>query len=90
MAGPAVSHCRGDGCSGPNQELVVRINGIDSGLMSLDLEAVLGRSHDFSEEGVAEGIPDSIMFPKCDSVEHLRQVRPELKVYLRVKGEVAL
>ena len=60
----------------PHQELIIRINGIDSGLMELDLEAVFGnRSHDPSNEvNGLSNIPDSIMLPKCDNVEHLRQV----------------
>lgn len=73
MAGAAVARSRESGC-GLHQELVVRVNGVDSGLMGLDLEAVLGRSHDSRTEGGVSGIPDSIMLPKCDSTEHLRQV----------------
>ena len=57
----------------------MRVNGVESGLMGSDLEAVLGRSRDGGgaedgEGGVASRIPDSIMLPKCDSVEHLRVV----------------
>ena len=66
---------RESGRGGPHQELVVRVNGVDSGLMSLDLKAVLGQSHDSGSNVGACRIPDSIMLPKCDSVEHLREVR---------------
>ena len=52
-----------------HQELVVRVNGVESGMMGQDLEAVVGGYSDVDGE-----IPDSIMLPKCDSVEHLRQV----------------
>ena len=74
LAGDAVATSRASG-RGPHQELVVRVNGVDSGLLGSDLEAVLGRSRDSEEEGVVSSkIPDSIMLPKCDSVEHLRLV----------------
>lgn len=53
---------------------MVRVNGVESGLLGEDLEAVFGRSCGSSKEGGANGIPDSIMLPKCDNIEHLRQV----------------
>ena len=65
-----MAHSRASG-SGPHQELVVRINGVESGMMELDLEVVVGG---FAEVDGGE-LPDSILLPKCDSVEHLRQVR---------------
>lgn len=78
LAGSAVANSRKSG-RGAHQELVVRVNGVESGLMDLDLGAVLGRSHESTGEGeeVGGGVPDSIMLPKCDSVEHLRQVSQE-------------
>lgn len=55
----------------------MRVNGVESGLMGADLEAVLGGSCDSSlAGGGVGGIPDSIMLPKCDSVEHLHLVKP--------------
>ena len=51
---------------------MVRVNGVDSGMMAQDLAAVLGGSG--QEVGVPSSRPDAIMLPKCDSVEHLRQV----------------
>ncbi len=64
-----MAHSRATGY-GPHQELVVRINGMESGMMQEDLEVVVGGYSDVDGE-----VPDSILLPKCDSVEHLRQVR---------------
>ena len=67
-----MANVRWSGCA-LHQELCVRVNGVDSGLMGLDIEAVFGgRSCDLGEE--PSRIPDSIMLPKCDSIEHLREV----------------
>lgn len=56
------------------------MNGVDSGLMDSDLEALLGGSHDPGDgshdpDDGPSRIPDSIMLPKCDRIEHLREVR---------------
>ena len=47
----------------------MRINGVGSGLMNLDLREVF-RSCD--SHGVS---PDAIMLPKVESVEHVAEVR---------------
>lgn len=60
------------GCAS-HQELCIRVNGVDSGLMGSDLEVVFGGgARQLGEE--PSRIPDSIMLPKCDSIEHLREV----------------
>ncbi len=65
----AVSGYRVSGC-GRHQEVVVRVNGVDSGMLQEDLSATLGNSG----SGLQGSVPDSLMLPKCESVEHLRQV----------------
>ena len=50
---------------GVKSEYVIRVNGVESGLMSADLRAVF-------EAGPRE--PDALMIPKCESIEHLQQV----------------
>ena len=59
--------CRGDSFSA-HSEHVVRVNGVESGLLNLDLSGVF-RSCDF--HGVS---PDAIMLPKADTVEHIAEV----------------
>ena len=49
-----------------SSECVVRINGITSGLLSLDLTAVFMNS--------TENQLDTLMLPKCENIEHLKQV----------------
>ena len=49
------------------------MNGVDSGMLEEDLHVVL-RGCGQQEEGGVSAWPDSIMLPKCESVEHLRQV----------------
>ena len=66
----ALSHYRANGCS---SELVVRVNGVESGMMVHDLDTVLSGSGQ-EGGGVVNRRPDAIMLPKCDSVEHLQQV----------------
>ena len=48
-------------------EKVVRINGIDANMLSEDLNSLFGNVHD---------VPmfDALMLPKCDNIEHLKQV----------------
>ena len=58
-----------------HSEHVVRINGVESGLMHHDLSAVF-RSHDASSwsHDLRSGSPDAVMLPKADSVEHIAEV----------------
>ena len=62
----AIAQCHDGDSAG---ELVVRVNGIDSGMMRADLEAVLDGSHDPSCD------PEALVLPKVESVEHLQEVR---------------
>lgn len=55
-------------CRGPNTEHVVRVNGNDSGLLGADLKAVFGGNPPPNK------LPDALMLPKVESVEHLQQV----------------
>ena len=55
-------------CRGPNTEHVVRVNGVDSGLLKADLSAV------FAGKPSPDQLPDALMLPKVESVEHLQQV----------------
>jgi len=50
--------------------VVVRVNGVDSGMLEEDLHVVLKEC----QRSGASAWPDSIMLPKCDSMEHLRLV----------------
>lgn len=67
----AIASCRSSGLAGAKAEHVVRINGFESGLLHDDLEAVFAGSHDVDS---ANGLPNAIMLPKCDSVEQLFEV----------------
>ena len=55
-------------CRGPNTEHAVRVNGVDSGLLSADLRAVFGG------RPTLDKLPEALMLPKVDSVDHLQQV----------------
>ena len=54
---------------------MVRVNGVESGMMELDLAAVVGGASDVPGEP-----PDALLLPKCDSVEHLRQVKRHILI----------
>lgn len=49
---------------GPRTERVVRVNSAESGLLSLDVEAVFGGA----------SFPDALMMPKVENEDHLRMV----------------
>ncbi|MBI2886028.1 MAG: CoA ester lyase [Chloroflexi bacterium] len=57
--------------------LVVRVNGLDTGLLEADLEAVVG-----------DGL-DAVSLPKCHSVEVLRQVAAYLTFLEQTRGQAA-
>ena len=66
--------CRHSDSQSAHSEHVVRVNGVESGLMHLDLAAVFQQgSHDQSHDHHG-GSPDAIMLPKADSVEHIAEV----------------
>ncbi|XP_064383467.1 citramalyl-CoA lyase, mitochondrial-like [Halichondria panicea] len=71
--GSAIAGCRS---VGSKAELVVRINGFESGLVDDDLDAVYSGSHDSGG-----GLPDAIMLPKCDTPEHLAELDLALSVH---------
>ena len=71
MVASAVSGYRDSG-HGSHQEVVVRVNGVDSGMLEEDLRKALSGSG--QKGGAVNTGPDSIMLPKCESIEHLRQV----------------
>ena len=60
----AIEMCRHSGSQSAHSEHVVRLNGVESGLMHLDLAAVFHHG----------GSPDAIMLPKANSVEHIAEV----------------
>ena len=62
----AIARCRSVQCP---SELVVRVNGVDSGMMRSDIEAIFDGTRDPSSD------PEALMLPKVESVEHLREVR---------------
>ena len=82
----ATDHCHS---SSSSSEIVVRINGVDSGMMADDLAAIFwsgatvrtesNSSADFQSDG-SRGVqepamcPDALMVPKLESVEQLKQV----------------
>lgn len=67
--GAAIATCRHGDSLSAHSEHVVRINGVESGLMHLDLSSVF-RSCDSHMVS-----PDAIMLPKVDSVDHIQEVR---------------
>lgn len=74
----AIASSQAPGNDSAHSELVVRVNGTESGLLQQDLEAVFRRGSHDSVSGSCdsrEAWPDSIMLPKVDSVEHLLEVR---------------
>ncbi|CAI8022751.1 Citramalyl-CoA lyase, mitochondrial [Geodia barretti] len=66
--GAAIATSRRDDSQSSLSEHVVRVNGVGSGLMNLDLREVF-RSCD--SHGVS---PDAIMLPKVESVEHVAEL----------------
>ena len=60
--------------SGSLSELMVRINGFNSGMLYDDLEAIFCDPTRGSEKDGVNGFPNAIMLPKCDSVEQLSEV----------------
>lgn len=73
--GAAIATCRRGDSASRHSEHVVRVNGIDSGLLHFDLQAVF-KSCD--NHGVS---PDAIMLPKVDTVEHIKEVSEYPRVY---------
>ena len=71
----ALINCRSSGQPGSLSEHVVRINGFDSGMLHDDLEAVFCDPTGRSETDEVNSVPHAIMFPKCDGVEQLSEVR---------------
>ena len=67
--GAAIATCRRGDSLSTHSEYVVRVNGVESGLMHLDLSGVFRSCDDHMVS------PDSIMLPKVDSVEHIQEVR---------------
>ena len=74
----AVANCRRPGSVSANAEVVVRVNGVESGMLHQDLDALFSHqgSHDpgSSSHDHKGGSPDAIMLPKVESVEHLLEV----------------
>ena len=73
----AVANCRLSGSVSADAELVVRVNGVESGMLHQDLNALFGEgSHDPSSlsHDYKGGSPDAIMLPKVENVEHLLEV----------------
>ena len=73
----AVANCRQPGRVSADAEVVVRVNGVESGMLHQDLDALFGGgSHDPSSPSrdYKSGSPDAIMLPKVESVEHLLEV----------------
>ena len=67
--GAALATCRHGDSLSVHSEHVVRVNGVESGLLNLDLSGAF-RSCD--SHGVS---PDAIMLPKTDTVDHIAEVR---------------
>lgn len=67
----ALMNCRS---SGSLSELMVRINGFNSGMLHDDLKAIFCDPTRGSEKDEVNGFPNAIMLPKCDSIEQLSEV----------------
>ena len=83
----AMATCRHGDSTTATSEHVVRVNGVESGLLNLDLAGVFqpksrdsySESHDVHTES-----PDAIMLPKVDCIEHITEVESATKLSLFV------
>ncbi len=78
----AIVNCRSPASLSARGEHVIRINGVESGMLQEDLAAVFhrgsciptGKSHDLGIESHDAAEPHALLLPKVDSVEHLLEV----------------